>query len=411
VTTDPFTIDFISPSTNAVFQAPSTLDATPELEVGALNNHVITHQNTQYVRNTTEYVFSFETTSAVPSGGKVIFTFPDSRILKDSSTTMVVTTGSSFGTTVSGVTVTYDGTDTWVTQIELTDVCTSGCAVDSYQFKIAGGIKNPDYVETLTGNFVTYTSDSSGAVVNRDIVANSDVSAILPYPVTATITRNVATLGDATNLTISFTTENTFPSGGKIIFKMPTDQITLGTGITCYKGDLSTTLTCSNTTEGSYYVITINEWCTVSSPTCAAGAALSFVIEGLSNPNLLSANVATTSWEVLTATSSSYPIDGAYTSLKPSPDLEGVTVTVSLVTIDSPIVYAQTTLSVSFTPNSDLPSNALIQIGLPSEFALAPSTESCAQLFPSTATLSCTYTSSGGCLQSIEVTNPCSNSD
>lgn len=114
---------------------------------------------------------------------------------------------------------------------------------------------------------MTYTTDSSGAVVNRDIVANTDVSEILPYPITATIVRNVATLGDETNLTVSFTTENTFPSGGNIIFKMPIDQINLGSGITCYKGDLSTTLTCSNAEVGNYYVITINEWCTVSSAT------------------------------------------------------------------------------------------------------------------------------------------------
>lgn len=119
VSLDSFTIDFISPSSNAVFQAPSPLEATPELEVGALNNHVITHQNTQYVLNSTEYVISFDTTSEIPAGGKFIFTFPDNRIWKDSSTTLTVTTGTSFGTTVSGVTATYDGTDTWLTQIEI----------------------------------------------------------------------------------------------------------------------------------------------------------------------------------------------------------------------------------------------------------------------------------------------------
>jgi hypothetical protein len=91
---------------------------------------------------------------------------------------------------------------------------------------------------------------------------------------------------------------------------------------------------------------------------------------------LLSANVATTSWEVLTATSDSYTIDGAYTNLKPSPDLEGVSVSVPSVTVASAVVYADTTVTIYFTPNSNLPSNALIEVGLPSGFASSPTTES-----------------------------------
>ena len=125
VTTDPFLINFISPSSNAIFQAPSALTATPELEVGALNNHVITHQNQQYTLSTTEYVIAFDTTSQIPAGGKVIFTFPDKRIYKDTSSTIAVTTGTDFGTSVTGISATYDSTDTWLTQLELTSLCTT----------------------------------------------------------------------------------------------------------------------------------------------------------------------------------------------------------------------------------------------------------------------------------------------
>jgi hypothetical protein len=121
---------------------------------------------------------------------------------------------------------------------------------------------------------------------------------------------------------------------------------------------------------------------------------------------LLSANVATTSWEVLTATADSYAIDGVYTNLKPTPDLEGVAVTVSTISVSSPVVFAETTLSVGFIPNSDLPSNALIEIGLPSEFAFEPTTQSCSQLTPSSTSISCTYTKSGGYLSTIIVSNP-----
>ena len=165
------------------------------------------------------------------------------------------------------------------------------------------------------------------------------------------------------------------------------------------------------TTSGDYYVVTINEWCTSGGSPCAANSVLRFVIQGVKNPSLLSANYSPISWEALTATSQSYPIDGAYTGLKPTPNLEGVAITLSTVEVASPVVYAETTLSLSFIPNSDLPSNALVVVGLPREFAFAPKTQSCLQLIPSSATLSCTYETSGGYLSSITISNPCSNSN
>lgn len=116
---DSFLIDIFSPSTNSIFKAPTPLEATPALEVGALNNHVITHQNTRYVLETTEYVISYQTTSEVPVGGKFVFTFPDKRIWKSSSGTLTVTTGASFGTTVAGVTATWDTTNKWLTSVTL----------------------------------------------------------------------------------------------------------------------------------------------------------------------------------------------------------------------------------------------------------------------------------------------------
>lgn len=262
VTYDPFLIDIISPSSNKIFKAPTVLNALPDLEVGPLNNHVVTFQNTQYTLSTTEYLISFQTTSVIPAGGKVIFTFPDKRIWKNGAGAIVVKTDSTYSTTVATTTITWDATDTYLTKLSLDSLCTSACAVGAYQFKITTGIKNPNYVETLTGNFVTYTTDATGAIVNRDIKPNSDVAEILATPMAATITRNVATLSAETNLTVAFTTVNSFGLGSKILFYMPTDQIALtGSSIVCKKGDLSSTLLCTLETVGSYYVITINEWC------------------------------------------------------------------------------------------------------------------------------------------------------
>ena len=404
-------IYFISPSSNQIFTEPSSLNALPDIEVGALNNHVVTFQNTQYTLSTTEYLISFDTTSAIPSGGKIIFTFPDKRIWKNGAGTIVVNYGSSYSSTYSSPTATWDSSNVYLTQLSLDSFWTAGCAIGSYQFKFSSGIKNPDYVETLTGNFVTYTTDSSGSIVNRDIKSNSNVSPILPTPMTATITRSVSTLSTATTLTVSFTTTNTFPSGGKILFYMPTDQISLsGSSVTWTKSDGTTSLTCTTTTSGSYYVVTINEWWTSGSGTWAASTSLSFIVSGVVNPSLLSANVASTSWQVLTATSSSYPIDGKYTSLKPTPDLQGVAVTFTVASVANAVVYSQTSLSVAFIPNSNLPSNALIEIGIPSGFALSPTTQSWLQLSPSSATLTCSYTTSSGYVTAITVSDPWSHS-
>ena len=113
----------------------------------------------------------------------------------------------------------------------------------------------------------------------------------------------------------------------------------------------------------------------------------------------------------MTATALSYPIDGAYSGLKPSPDLEGVAITISLVSVTDAVVYKETTLLIAFTPGSDLPSNAMIDIGLPTEFAFTPTTEACTQVTPSSATLSCTYTSSGGYITKIRINDPCSHSN
>ena len=242
--------------------------------------------------------------------------------------------------------------------------------------------------------------------MNRDIKPNSDVTEILPTPISVTMTRNATALGASVGLSISFTTTNPFPDGGKILVRMPTDQIS-GTPAACLLGDLSTALTCSTETVGNYYVVTINEWCTAGGADCAAGTAISFYIQSVTNPSLLSANVATTSWEVLTATALSYPIDGMYSGLKPSPDLEGVAVTVNALEVTSAVVYAETVISYGFLPGSDLPSGAIIEFGFPTGFASLPTTQTCSQITPSASSLTCTYATSGGYITSISVSNPC----
>ena len=240
------------------------MNASSDLEVGPLNNHNITFQNTQFVLSTTEYIISFETTSEIPAGGRIEFQFPSNRIWKNGAASIVVNSGSDFSNTVTGTNISFDSTDKFVSQITLTSFCTSACGVASYTFKFSSGISNLDYIETLSGNFVTYTTDSSGSVINRDIVSNADVDPILASLLTSvSITKSNNTLGASTSLTVSFTTNNPFPDAVKIILYMPTDQISLDASTDCFQTSAMTTvLTCSTTTSGSNHIITIDEWCT-----------------------------------------------------------------------------------------------------------------------------------------------------
>ena len=103
-----------------------------------------------------------------------------------------------------------------------------------------------------------------GLVININIVSNADVNPILASLLTSvSITKSNNTLGASTSLTFNFMTNNPFPDGGKIILYMPTDQISLYISKNCFQTSaITTVLTCSTSTSGSNYIITIDEWCT-----------------------------------------------------------------------------------------------------------------------------------------------------
>ena len=60
----------------------------------------------------------------------------------------------------------------------------------------------------------------------------------------------------------------------------------------------------------------------------------------MTNPNFLSANSVTSSWSIYTTDSSKNYIDGISSGLKATPNLVGITVTVSTVQIDNAVVGA-----------------------------------------------------------------------
>lgn len=53
-------------------------------------------------------------------------------------------------------------------------------------------------------------------------------------------------------------------------------------------------------------------------------------MQNAKNPNLLTANISPYSWKIMTADSNGHYIDGKNLNLKPTPNLEGVNITLTL---------------------------------------------------------------------------------
>ena len=100
---DPFIVQISSPSGNAIYECPSGLEAEPELEIGPLYDLTVTHQNSQYTMESTEYVISFTTSAEIPSGGWISFYFPADRIWVGSGIVVTMNNATVPGTDVTSV--------------------------------------------------------------------------------------------------------------------------------------------------------------------------------------------------------------------------------------------------------------------------------------------------------------------
>ena len=283
----------------------------------------------------------------------------------------------------------------------MTGLCpSSDCAAATYTFRLTGGMKNPPYVKPLTGNFVVKSTDSSGALINRNIIANSDVTEILPTVITTgSVVRSSTTLGGDSDYTFSFETINTLEQNGKFILTLDLNQVSLksGSSPTCFKSDGTTEVSCTVTSSSdSQAVIEMTEFCSTDANGCAAGTTVTLIIKNLANPLLLSANFATTSFAMATATSNSYKIDEISTGVLATPNIEGVAVEISGIDLADPVVNHDSTLSFTFKPKSNLPSNAYVTVTIPAFVAIVPSSPGCAMVLPSSTTMSCTYTTATG---------------
>jgi hypothetical protein len=223
---DPETIsiDFISPSSNPIFTAPVPVIATPELIVGTLDNFTVLQQNTLYAYDPTEYVLSFDSTSGIPEDGKIVFEFPDNRMLIDSDTPVVVYSGDDLTTPATGVTVTYDDTNTWIDKVEITSFCPTGCEPGSFKFKLAGGNQNPDSKQEITGDFVASLTTPTDSLISTASLPNANVTSILPNP--TKVLPDDPTVGRPSNYEVIFTIDEDIPQNSSLVITLP-DGVTI----------------------------------------------------------------------------------------------------------------------------------------------------------------------------------------
>ena len=174
-------------------------------------------------------------------------------------------------------------------------------------------------------------------------------------------------------------------------------------------------MTTSITTSETYpdhYLFSIIGWCTNDSngnQKCDPGTELRFTIKNIKNPSLLKANVSPFSWKLLTTDISKKGIDGKVEDLKPTPDLQGVQVKFSGLSVESLVIDSDTTVSWTFSPNSILPASTFIILEFPPKFAKRPATEKCLAIEPSQSVLSCQYSYSNDYITQIRVNNVCAS--
>jgi hypothetical protein len=130
-----------------------------------IDNIVITHQNLQYVNRQTEYKFGFTVEADIPQNGKIKFTFPPNRVLNYSSTNM--TCKETTTNTLYNCTPTFSAT-TGLTSALLSGLCpTAICTAPvSYVIVLAGKMKNPASVISITGNFTIETLTTTNFIVS-----------------------------------------------------------------------------------------------------------------------------------------------------------------------------------------------------------------------------------------------------
>jgi hypothetical protein len=213
--TGTYTITTLTPSNIVIDQ--STAVAATTILFGALANATV-QPSSIIIGQSGSAAISFTTVNPIPSGGKIVVTFPSGSSSFNVSGANGQTATSLSGFSDWGLVASVSGQVITFTQAG--GIATS--ITPGSKYLVIGGIINPSTVSDPIANTATYvirTTTSGNTVIdeNAAVPATSFVQGALASATVAPST--LAAGGTSTALTINFTTAFTIPGRGKVVVK------------------------------------------------------------------------------------------------------------------------------------------------------------------------------------------------
>jgi hypothetical protein len=331
---------------------------------GSITNARVT-LGTTVAGSTTTATITLVPQSALPSGGKILLTFPSGTAAYTVAPTTVTHTGFNAGTTVAIESI---------SQATVTLAATTTGGADTYT--PASG-----KVLTVTLNGITLPSNATTGTVGvlealstkaANLSVLDTISGSLSYPqlTTGTLTSMSLTLssnakGASGSVTLGFTIANPIPAGGSIIITMPSG----------YAGSASTAVqagtlvpaaslcapSCTASLTGQTVTVVIG------SNTIARGTAVTLTLTNVTNPTSATAGAA---FMVRTTTAPipgllAYDVDAGQVT---GPAITNSSLSGAQVSLGATQAGSTTTATVTFTTDDAWPGDGKVSVAFPAGF-------------------------------------------
>lgn len=315
--------------------------------------------------STTTATITFVPQSAIPSGGKILVTFPSGAAAYTVAPTSPSQTGFNSGTTLAVESITQTTVTIGATTVNAADTYTPGAG--KVLTITLDGITLPANATTGTVGVLEALSTKSANGTTLDTISGSlSFPQLVPGALTntsVTLSSNAkATTGD---VTVGFTIANPLPAGGSIVITMPTGYAGSGaTGVQA--GNLVPTASlcapsCTAALTGQSIAVVIG------SNTIAKGTSVSLKLTNITNPSTATAGASFTI-RTTTAGSTGIPAYDIDTGQVTGPAITNSSLSSAQVSLGATQAGATTTATVSFTTDDAWPSDAKASITFPSGF-------------------------------------------
>jgi hypothetical protein len=349
---------------------------------GSITNARVTLA-TAVAGSTTTATITFVPQSAIPSGGKILVTFPSGSSAYTVAPTTATPTGFNTGTTLAIESITQTTVTIGATTTSAADTYTPGAGkvltitldgitlpasattgtigvLDALSTKAANG----SALDTISGS-LSFPQLVSGAMTNTSVTLSSNAK------------------GATGDVTLGFTIANPLPAGGSIIITLPTGYA--GSGATGVQAITPATSLCAPSCTASLTGQTITV--VIGSNTIAKGTSVSLKLTNITNPATATAGAAFTI-RTTTAASTGVPAYDVDTGQVTGPTITNSSLSGAQVSLGATQAGATTTATVSFTTDDAWPSDAKASITFPGGFCATSSASATVKVGTDTAVAS-----------------------